>query len=211
MLDESVRICCVGFQKTGTSSVAEALERLGYSVTNVNREVDARLAEGADDPQAVANEISVQALRRYEVIQDSPAAFVYEALDKAYPQSKFIFTHRPFGKWVESYRKFFPDENNALRAWMYGVDKLSGNEARYREVYEGQNAAIRSYFADRPGDFLEMDLSRGDGWLELVSFLGADTLPRFPHMNAGKGEASAQGALGAGRRAAKQLLRKFIR
>jgi len=185
MLHESARICCLGFQKTGTSSLAEALDRLGYSVTNVNREVDARLAAGVADPQKEAEEIACAGLRDHHVIQDSPAAFVYEALDRAYPGSKFILTTRPFEKWMASYAKFFPDENSALRKWMYGCDRLSGNEARYREIYERQHAAIRRHFADRPGDFMEFDLAGGDGWYELVGFLGRDALPSFPHMNPG--------------------------
>ncbi|MCA8884458.1 MAG: hypothetical protein KDA50_12050 [Rhodobacteraceae bacterium] len=185
MLDESPRICCIGFQKTGTTSLAEALERLGYAVTNINRDVDAALSTPTDDPQAVADRIAIEALKSHHVIQDSPAAFVFQALDRAYPGSKFILTYRPVDKWLKSYEKFFPDENNALRRWMYGVDRFSGNEARYRQVYESQNAAIRSYFADRPQDFMEMDLSGGAGWYDLVNFLGPDLLPRFPHANIG--------------------------
>lgn len=185
MFDDTFRICCLGFQKTGTSSVAEALSRLGYSVTNVNREVDAALAADAGDPQATADRIAVEGLRDIQVIQDSPSAFVYEALDRAYPGSKFILTTRPVDRWLTSYGKFFPDENNALRKWMYGVDRFSGNEDRYREIYETRNAAIRAYFADRPGDFLEMDLSAGAGWHDLVTFLGPERLPRFPHANPG--------------------------
>jgi len=185
MLSGSARICCVGFQKTGTSSLAEALERLGYRVTNVNRQVDARLAAGAEPPRAVAEEIAVAALHDHDAIQDSPSAFVVEALDRAWPGSKFILTHRPFEAWIESYRRFFPDENNALRRWMYGVERLSGNEDAYRAVYEARNAAIRAHFAARPGDFLEMDLAAGAGWHELVTFLGPELLPAFPRANAG--------------------------
>lgn len=199
----------MGFQKTGTSSLAVALERLGYAVTNVNRAVDARIAAG-DDPQAAADAIAVAALARpggagydeglsgHDALQDSPGPFVVEALDRAYPGSKFILTHRPFEKWIASYARFFPDENNALRAWMYGVPRLSGHEDAYRAVYEGRNAAIRARFAGRPGDFLEMDLSAGAGWHDLVAFLGPDLLPRFPHANAGGTMAQAQGRGGGG-------------
>lgn len=185
MIDQPAKICCIGFQKTGTSSVAEALGRLGYRVTNVNLDANARLEAGPDDARAAILAAVFEGLTNHDVIQDSPGPFVYEELDRAYPGAKFIFTTRPFDDWIASYAKFFPDENNALRRWMYGVDRLSGNEARYRAVYEAQTTAIRAYFADRSDDFLEMDLSAGDGWYELVSFLGRDRLPRFPHTNPG--------------------------
>lgn len=211
MLAESSRICCIGFQKTGTTSLAEALERLGYRVTNVNRDVDAALAAsgatGAADPQAEAERIAIAALETHDVIQDSPAAFVYQALDRAYPGSKFILTHRPVDKWLKSYEKFFPDENNALRRWMYGVDRFRGNEARYRAVYESRNAAIRAYFADRPQDFLEMDLSGGAGWHDLVTFLGAAALPPFPHANAGGSKEKVRRYGTGGRTLARRLLK----
>ena len=95
-------------------------------------------------------------------------------------------TTRDTEEWLESYRRFFPDQNNPLRRWMYGVERLSGNEARYRQVYEAQNAGIRAYFATRPNDLLVMDLSKGDGWIKLVTFLGEGALKPFPHANKSK-------------------------
>ena len=209
MLKETSRICCIGFQKTGTTSLAEALERLGYKVTNVNRTVDAALAAGAADPQAEAERIAIDALKTCHVLQDSPSAFVYQALDRAYPGSKFILSYRPVEAWLKSYAKFFPDENNALRRWMYGVERFQGNEARYRAVYENQNAAIRTYFADRPQDFLEMDLSAGAGWYDLVTFLGAETLPPFPHANVGGSKTLARSYGTGGRTLARRLLKRL--
>jgi hypothetical protein len=121
-----------------------------------------------------------------DAIQDSPCAFLYRELDAAHLGAKFILTTRDTEDWLESYRRYFPDQNNALRHWMYGVDQLSGNEAKYREVYEGQMAEIIAYFADRPDDLLVMDLGKGDGWLKLVTFLGERALKPFPHANRGE-------------------------
>jgi hypothetical protein len=186
MLDKTARICCIGFQKTGTTSIAEALRRLGYTSRNIHKEVNARLlAEPDADPQKLSEDIAIDVLRSVHVIEDSPTPFIYEALDRAYPGSKFILTTRPVEKWLASYQRFFPDENNPLRRWMYGTDRLSGHEDHYRAIYETRHAELRAYFADRPGDFLEMDLSTGAGWYELVNFLGKDALPPFPHSNAG--------------------------
>ncbi len=186
MVPETARVLCIGFQKTGTTSISEALVRLGFTSRNIHREVNAYLTDHPEaDPQQVSEEIGIDTLKSVDVIEDSPTPFIFEALDRAYPGSKFILTTRETDKWIKSYTKFFPNENNPLRRWMYGVDQFSGHEERYRSIYERQNTAIRSYFADRPGDFLEMDLAKGVGWHDLVTFLGPDHLPPFPHANVG--------------------------
>lgn len=208
MLNGSSRICGVGFQKTGTTSLGFALERLGYSVANVNKEVNRQIEAGSTDPQEAADQVAIDALKTHHAIQDSPSAFVYKALDVAYPGSKFILTSRPFDQWYASCHKFFPDENNGLRRWMYGVDRIGSNEARYREVYESQMAAIRSYFADRPQDFMEMELSGKVGWYELVNFLGPEFLLPFPHVNVGTGKAGTSNSRKAG--IAKRILRAVV-
>jgi len=180
------KVFCIGFQKTGTSSLAKALQALGYSVGDaikpLNREVNWR----APDPRPEIIEKVLSVVEGVDAFQDSPAAFVFKELDAAHPKAKFILTLRDAEAWLESYRRYFPDQNNPLRRWMYGVDGLSGHEARYRELYEAQNAAIIAYFENRPDDFLIMDLNKGDGWLKLVNFLGEGALKPFPHANKGR-------------------------
>lgn len=181
------KIFCVGFQKTGTSSLARALRALGYTVCDAIKPLLAEvnwLADGVDE--AVRDKV-LEIVADYDAIQDSPCAFLVEAFDEAHPGSKFILTTRDVDSWLESYRKFFPDLNNDLRGWMYGVERLSGNEARYRQIYREKTAEIIRYFADRPEDFLILDLAKGDGWLELVTFLGKDFLKPFPHVNKARG------------------------
>jgi len=179
------KVFCIGFQKTGTSSLAKALKALGYTVGDaikpLNREVNWR----APDPRPEIIEKVLSVAQGVDALQDSPSAFVFRELDAAFPKAKFILTVRETDVWLESYRRYFPDQNNSLRLWMYGVNGLSGNEARYREIYETQNAAIIDYFANRPDDFLIMDLNKGDGWLKLVNFLGDGALKPFPHVNKG--------------------------
>ncbi len=181
------KVFCVGFQKTGTSSLSKALQALGFSVGDsigvLNRTVNWR----ALDPKPEIIEKVMAVVDEVDAIQDSPNAFIYRALDVAYPGAKFILTIRDTADWLESYRRFFPDQNNPLRHWMYGVDRFSGNEARYRAIYEAQNAEIVAYFAGRPDDLLVMNIPKGDGWLKLVTFLGKDALKPFPHANKGNG------------------------
>ncbi|MGJ8583230.1 MAG: sulfotransferase family protein [Marinosulfonomonas sp.] len=178
------KICCVGFQKTGTSSLANALRRLGYRVGKAHSQINEVLDPNAADADAVVEAETLRCMDEHDALQDSPCSFMFEALDKAFPDSKFILTYRPVESWLGSYAKFFPDENNSLRKWMYGVPRFSGHEDTYKAIYESQNNQIRSYFHNRPESFLELNLAEGQGWHELVTFLGPDMLPPFPHKNA---------------------------
>jgi hypothetical protein len=178
------KICCVGFQRTGTTSLRGALNRLGLSVGQVTKQINEVLDPSAPNAREVITDIAISHLATRDAIQDSPSAFIYKEYDRAFPGSKFILTKRSTGSWIRSMSTFFPDQTSPLRRWMYGVDRISGNEDLICEIYDRGNQEIRDYFRDRPEDFMEMDITSGDGWFELVNFLGRDMLPPFPHANA---------------------------
>jgi len=180
------KVFCIGFQKTGTSSLSKALQALGFTVGDAVKVLNQTVDWHVHDPKPEIVEKVLDVVAGVDAIQDSPCAFIYRELDAAHPGAKFILTMRDTSDWLESYRRFFPDQNNPLRRWMYGVERLSGNEAKYREIFDTQNAEIIAYFASRPDDFLVMNLGQGDGWLKLVNFLGDSMLKPFPHANRGK-------------------------
>lgn len=193
--DNNAKICCVGFQKTGTSSMGKALEALGFSVGVVHKAINAALAQpGNHDADEVVRRLSLEVLASVDAIQDSPCPFLYQEFDQAFPGSKFILTTRSTEAWLKSYGSYFPNENSPARKWMYGVDEFKGNEERYARIFERQQQAIRDYFADRPDDFLEFSLENGDSWFELVQFLGKDWPYRFPHANKGANRKEKQRA-----------------
>ena len=182
----NTKIFCIGFQKTGTSSLAKTLQGLGFTVGDAIKVLNRKVNWRAPDPRPEIVEKVLAVVEGMDAIQDSPNAFIYRELDIAHPGAKFILTIRDTEDWLKSYCRYFPDQNNPLRHWMYGVDRLAGNEATYRAVYRAQNTEIIDYFAERPDDLLVMDLSKGDGWLKLVNFLGEGALKPFPHTNKGQ-------------------------
>lgn len=182
------KIFCVGFQKTGTTTMAHALRNLGFTVGQPPKLVNKKVNWDLPDPRREIEKVLLDAARKHDALQDSPCAFFHEELDAAFPGAKFILTERDVDSWLSSYLKFFPNRNNKLRAWMYDSDHFLGNEALYRKIYDEQNNAIRNYFSDRPQDFIIMDLEAGDGWVKLVNFLGPILKDRFPHLNKGKNE-----------------------
>lgn len=171
------KIFCIGFHKTGTSSLALALERLGYRVTGPN---------GVLDPNIATNALPMakRLVEEFDAFQDNPWPIIYKELDAAYPGSRFILTVREPSAWLRSAVTHFGATATPMRTWIYGVGAPLGHEDIYLRRYTGHNEAVLHHFRDRPQDLLVMDLSRGDGWRELCSFLGRQVpaVP-FPHAN----------------------------
>lgn len=171
------KIFCIGFHKTGTKSLAAALNRLGYRVTGPN---------GLTDPDIETNvyAMAYDLVERYDAFQDNPWPILYKELDTNYPDSKFILTLRDSESWIKSQVDHFGYHETPMRKWIYGAGCPKGNENTYIERFERHNKEVQDYFRARPQDLLIMDLAKADGWEKLCSFLRAD-IPNapFPHAN----------------------------
>lgn len=179
-VQHSAKVFCIGFQKTGTSSLRDALSSLGYNVCGVF---------GRDVPletlKATFVERGLELAEQYDAVEDMPWPLMFADLDRKFPGSKFILTVRDTDRWYRSIANHFGDNPYHIQQLTYGDDAPApvGHEARYREVYEAHNAAVRSYFADRPNDFLEFHIEKGHGWAELAQLLGRVDLPEGPFVH----------------------------
>lgn len=170
------KVFCVGFQKTGTTSLYAALTMLGYrTAAVVGRDLTAeRLAdEGAA--------LCIETMKKFDAAQDMPWPLFFRELDAAYPGSKFILTVRDKERWFSSIEGHFGANADEIQAFIYGRDAAApaGNRQRYLDICSRHERDVRAYFADRAGDLLVMDLERGDGWSELCAFLGV-AIPAGP-------------------------------
>jgi hypothetical protein len=171
------KVFCIGFHKTGTTSLEVALNQLGYRVTGCFGTKDPRISEKVYD---MADEL----VQKYDAFEDNPWPVIYKELDQKYPGSKFIHTIRPAESWIKSQVRDFASTNTPMREWIYGVGCPEGNEAIYVARYERHNREVEEYFKDRPDDLLRFDLPRGDGWEKLCPFLETDIPDKpFPHAN----------------------------
>ena len=174
------KVFCIGFHKTGTTSLKMALKLLGYRVTGPSGQRDKDIAQNVE---ALARRV----VPKFDAFQDNPWPIIYRFLDKEFPGSKFILTIRPTDKWIESVTGHFTQGRPPMREWIYGPGRGNpiGNEAVYVERYERHNREVQEYFAGRPDDFIIFDLAAGDDWPKLCAFLGhpvpADT--PFPWRN----------------------------
>lgn len=154
----------IGFHKTGTTSLGQALAKLGYRVCGDVATADPAIADRA---VAIARELTPH----YDAFQDNPWPILYRELHGWYPEAKFVLTVRDTEDWLASMVGFFKDRHSPMRRWIYGVDAPRGNEATFRERYERHNRDVLAHFRERPDQLLVMDFAKGDGWEKLCRFL----------------------------------------
>jgi hypothetical protein len=171
------RVFCIGWHKTGTTTLGLALIKLGYSVLGCRLDMVHPLRAGN-------TETVLDLAGRFDALQDVPWAALYRELDDRFPGSRFILTVREEQKWLESAARHFRDVNIPLHEWLYGTGRLIGNEALYLERYREHNSAVKVYFRNRKEDLLIMNLERGDGWETLCTHLNCKAPAGvFPHEN----------------------------
>lgn len=184
----------IGFQKTGTTTLKFALYELGYDVKGGGFELVPELRKGNLEP-------AFRVVDAFDAFEDHPWPNLYQELDAYCPGSKFILTLRDEESWIKSVVNHFGFVPDIMQKYTYGAAFPAGYEDVYRERYRRHNAAVRAYFADRPGDLLELNLFEDAGWARLCDFLGKP-VPNadFPHLNKGsygKGKAVLQSVAGS--------------
>lgn len=145
-----------------------------------------------------------------DAFQDVPFSLddTFRAVDRAFPNSKFILTVRDSAEeWFESLVRFHTkligkgrlptagdlqsfDYNGVGWLWrahtlIFGVDETTlYDRALYLPHYEAHINMVRDYFQQRPGDLLVVNLTDTQAMEELCHFLGADLGNRvMPHLN----------------------------
>jgi hypothetical protein len=175
------KIFGIGFHKTGTTSLRDALALLGYRVTGPNFNEEEELGDGLIERAAELAE-------RYDAFQDNPWPILFREMDQRFPGSKFVLTVRDVDLWYASALRHFGAADTPRRKRIYGATAghPAGNETIYKQRYNMHYRDVLDYFADRPDDLLVMDVTKGDGWHKLCPFLGHSIPPvPFPHSNIG--------------------------
>ena len=171
------KVFCLGFQKTGTTSLQYALSLLGYRVAGI---LDANPHETSEELHAEA----LGLLQQFVAFADNPWPLYFREFDAMFPGAKFILTARDPDKWYSSVCKHFGESGSKMRGWVYGAATPVGNRQAYVGRLVSHQEAVRAYFEDRPDDLLEFDVSAGHGWAELCGFLDRPMPYRdFPKLN----------------------------
>jgi hypothetical protein len=178
----------LGLSKTGTSSLAEALNALGIRTIHY--------PAGDSTFECLRNgRYRLPILEEYQGAVDIPVAPFYAQLDAEYPGSRFVLTVRDPESWLRSVELHwelmmdwwhrYPDFQRFqefISARVYGAVEFDRD--RFLQAYETHRRDVERYFKDRPEDLLVLDICGGEGWEALCPFLGLEIpdLP-FPHAN----------------------------
>jgi 3'-phosphoadenosine 5'-phosphosulfate (PAPS) 3'-phosphatase len=164
-----MKIFGIGLSKTGTTSLAHALEILGYKT----RDYPGLVHYSAGD----LSSIDANLLDAYDALTDTPVPSFYRELDVKYPDAKFILTIRAAEGWLKSCMKQFTqkladkqnDAHHQLFMDMYGCTVF--DEQKFRAGYDRFVNGVYEYFKGRPDKLLIMNVAAGDGWEALCPFL----------------------------------------
>ncbi|NOQ16180.1 MAG: hypothetical protein GQ581_03900 [Methyloprofundus sp.] len=177
-----MKVFGIGLSKTGTSSLASALELLGYNVKDC-------LGVSQYSKGNIAS-IDKGALSRYDALTDTPIPSFYQELDNEFPDAKFILTIRDMDSWLKSCKKQFNQKSadlqseaqHALFFDLYGTTVF--DEDKFKQGYIDFTDKVKAYFKDRSDDLLILNVINGEGWEKLCPFLDkpTPTIP-FPKSN----------------------------
>ena len=173
------KIIGVGFQKTGTSTLRDALRLLGYKVGDTRYKLLLPILKKNFDKVA-------KTVNRYDAVEDNPYPLIFKELDQLFPGSKFILTMREPESWYKSVKRHIGDLRDPMHEWIYGKGKGLPKDDKENtiRVFNEHNAEVKAYFKDRPDDLLILNFMEGDRWEKLCKFLGHDIPAQdFPHAN----------------------------
>lgn len=196
------RIFGIGFYKTGTTTLYEALRLLGYDAVNGDTPGS---YPGADDgvklvAQIEAGDFRLPTFDQFDAFTDNPYFRIWREIYGLFPDAKYILTVRDEREWIESCVRFFRNRRiRPMRVWMFGrhANPASSPEARlaWLDAYRAHNAAVREHFRSRPQQFLEFDPTKVRDWAPLCEFLAARVPERpWPHANVSSADSPWRGA-----------------
>jgi len=170
-----MKVIGIGLPRTGTSSLFEAFNILGY--------------------KTVHNPVNLNDFLTHDAFVDGTPAFGYNFLDCYFPDSKFIYTERDPEQWFESLLSYFQimmfdgglENDLSQKIFLNNFKKnVIRNEDKdyFIKRYINHNKRVLDYFDDR-NDLLTLDITdENDNWSVICNFLGKD-IPNieFPKTN----------------------------
>lgn len=161
------KIFIIGLPRTATTSVCIAFLELGYKTAHTA--------------------YTKACFEEAQVIADTPVFCDYQALDRAYPESKFINLVRPLDKWLPSIRQLLLRMHTNLQRTDGGfnphlkrcynqifspltIENIKSDEFLI-DCYQRHQQQIAEFFKSRPDDLLTIDVSHADSFAKLLSFI----------------------------------------
>jgi len=176
-----MKVFGVGLNKTGTTSLAAGLRRLGFR--HLFKPLALLKAWREGDAQTV-----FEAIEAHDSFEDWPFPLMAETLLERYgEQARFVLTERSSPRiWLESLKSHAlttPPEH--ARRLAYGVEYPHTHEARLMQIYARHSDHVRALFKARAAEdqLLALRWNEPGAWEKLCGFLGREPLGVTPHRN----------------------------
>lgn len=195
--------------KTGTTSLTKAFRDLGYRVASEHRVSHLFPNYAMRDFGPI-----IKFCRHYQVFEDHlfGLPYTFQALDHAYPGSKFILSVRDSADtWYHSYinhhiQRYGMDGKLPTRKQYKALEKIPGlnrwdyekikyytpaddifDKEALKKAYVNHIETVLDYFRYRKEDLLVINLAEEDSYTRFCEFLDVEPLyERFPHLNKGE-------------------------
>ena len=178
---DSVKVFCIGLQKTGTTTFQKCMETLGYDHKGNSPEI---FSEWLRNNKSAVFDI----IEKYDSFDDVPYFVLYREIFARYgARARYVLTLRSSPEiWLESMKA------HALqsRPWTSNFDNIYGHpyphgyENKFLHFYTAHVEGVRQFFRDQGAQdsLCELCWENGDGWGKLCAFLGKPppNVP-FPH------------------------------
>lgn len=163
------KIFCIGFNKTGTTSLGMALKSLGFRHSSFNKRVWRRYYKAGDFTRIIAY------TSKFDSFDDLPwlKEDIIPMMDKAFPNSRFIYLEREEAGWKQSYARWTKK--------MTGVDP--DVDAAWADYLQHREFVLRYFQSRGANEFIVLKIDDPTGFKKLGEFVGrrapADVFPHF--------------------------------
>ena len=101
-----MKVICAGLSKTGTTSLARALQILGYNVYDVSEHFTLHRQEWLDSLETGHLPNFKEVFQGVDAVTDVPPAYWFEEIAEAFPEAKVILTVKDSEVvWLKSWQE----------------------------------------------------------------------------------------------------------
>ncbi|WP_434035429.1 sulfotransferase [Formosa sp. 4Alg 33] len=172
------KICIISLHKTGTTSVALLLQKLGYLVTGPDTNLYYDLLN--DNFKNIDKYIE-----SYDAFQDDPWYDIFEYIDNLGLNVKFVYLKREEKSWLLSVQNFYQSNqyNNRVRKHFYGHENTLEYPEIYLQKYRNHEERVMEYFHGKT-NFITVDIKKDEDAIRLQNFLELPIVfQKFPWVN----------------------------
>lgn len=165
----NAKVFCIGYNKTGTTTIGKALEILGYNNSSFNKKIWRNYYKQGKIEDVISY------TSKFDSFDDLPwlKEDMIPVLDNRFPNSKFIYLEREEKDWAISYYN-----------WTYKQTGKYPDKIKGAEKFKKHGLFVRNYFKNRNKDILYLNVKNDEAFTQLATFLGkVAPTEKLPHFN----------------------------